>query len=215
MLKQPHRLAILRVSLVKLLVLGILLLASGRRVVAADFLRDVQPILAEHCAQCHGADEKERKSGLRLDQRDAALKGGESGTAAIVPGKLEAGELIRRITSTEPEEVMPPPSHKRPLSAGQIDTLKQWIKDGATYESHWAFTPPVQLPVPAVGMASPIDAFVVARLQERKLSLSPAAPMATLCRRLYLDLTGLPPSPQELADFERLGYEATVETLLQ
>ncbi len=215
MLKQPHRLAILRIILIKLFVLGALVMASGRCVVAADFLRDVQPILAEHCAQCHGTDEKERKSGLRLDQRDAALKGGESGTAAIVPGKLEQGELVRRITSTDPDEIMPPPSHKKPLSAGQIDTLKQWIKDGANYESHWAFTPPVQLPVPAVGMASPLDAFVVARLQDRKLALSPAAPMATLCRRLYLDLTGLPPSPAELADFERLGYEATVETLLK
>ena len=89
---------------------------------AADFQRDVQPILSEHCAQCHGTDEKERKSGLRLDQRDAALKGGESGTAAIVPGKLDQGELIRRITSTNPDEMMPPPDHKKPLSVGQIET---------------------------------------------------------------------------------------------
>jgi hypothetical protein len=182
----------------------------SRVAAAADFQRDVQPILAEHCAQCHGADEKERKSGLRLDQRDAALKGGESGTAAIVPGKLDQGELVRRITSTDPDEVMPPPSHKKPLSAGQIEALKQWIKDGAKYESHWAFTSPKPAPVPAVGMTSAVDAFVVARLKERKLALSPAATPATLCRRLYLDLIGLPPSPQELAE----GYEATVEKLL-
>ena len=188
---------------------------TGRLAAAADFQRDVQPILSEHCAQCHGTDEKERKSSLRLDQREASLKGGESGTAAIVPGKLDQGELIRRITSTDPDEMMPPPDHKKPLSAGQIDTLKQWIKDGANYESHWAFTAPKQVSVSAVGMTSPIDALVVARLKERKLALSPAATPAMLCRRLYLDLIGLPPSPQELAEFEKVGYEATVETLLK
>src|SRR5436190_6039648 len=195
-------------SLPRLLLACIFVVAS-RFVAAADFQRDIQPILAEHCAQCHGADEKERKSGLRLDQRDAALKGGESGTAAIVPGKLDQGELIRRITSTNPDEVMPPPDHKKPLSATQIETIKQWIKDGANYESHWAFAAPKQAAVPAMGMTSPIDAFVASRLKERKLSLSPAAAPATLCRRLYLDLIGLPPSPQELADFEKDGYEAT------
>jgi hypothetical protein len=109
---------------------------------------------------------------------------------------------------------MPPPDHKKPLSAAQIETIKQWIKDGAKYESHWAFAAPKQTPVPAVGMASPVDAFVVARLKERKLGLSAAASPATLCRRLYLDLIGLPPSPQELAEFEKVGYEATVEKLL-
>jgi hypothetical protein len=197
-----------RICLIGVFALG------GRLAEAADFQRDIQPILAEHCAQCHGADEKERKSGLRLDQRDSALKGGESGTAAIVPGKLE-GELIRRITSTDHDEVMPPPDHKKPLTAGQIDMLKQWIKEGANYESHWAFTTPKQVPVPAAGMTSPVDAFVVSRLKERKLSLSPGAPSSMLCRRLYLDLTGLPPSPQDLAEFEKAGYEATVEALLK
>lgn len=195
--------------------LACIFVIASRFAAAADFQRDVQPILAEHCAQCHGADEKERKSGLRLDQRDAALKGGESGTAAIVPGKLDQGELIRRITSSNPDEVMPPPDHKKPLSAAQIETIKQWIKDGANYESHWAFTAPKQAEMPAVGMTSPVDAFVVARLKERNLTLSPSAAPATLCRRLYLDLTGLPPSPQELAEFEKDGYEATVEKLLK
>ena len=195
--------------------LGFFAVTTIHSSMAADFVRDVQPILSEHCNQCHGADEKERQSGLRLDQREAALKGGESGTAAIVPGKVDQGELIRRITSADPNEVMPPPSHKKPLAAAQIETLKQWIKDGANYQAHWAFIPPVQAPLPAVGATNPVDAFVIARLKERKLELSPQAPANVLCRRLYLDLVGLPPSPQELAEFEKAGYEATVEKLLK
>src|SRR6478735_2298317 len=87
-----------------------------------DFQRDVQPILAEHCAQCHGVDAAERKSGLRLDLRDSGLKGGDSGVPAIVPGDLEKSELVLRITSTDPAMLMPPPNHKKPLSAGQIET---------------------------------------------------------------------------------------------
>ena len=181
---------------------------------AADFLRDVQPILSEHCAQCQGDDERERQSGLRLDQRDAALKGGESGLAAIVPGRPDQSELLRRVTSSDPDALMPPPSHKKPLSPKQIEILKAWVKDGAKYEAHWAFTPPVQVALPE-GAKNPIDALVVPRLKQRQLTLSPEAPSATLCRRLYLDLVGLPPSPQELADFEKLGYEATVDALLR
>ncbi|HUE70710.1 MAG TPA: PSD1 and planctomycete cytochrome C domain-containing protein [Pirellulaceae bacterium] len=196
-------------------VLAVVALASGQWAVAADFLRDIQPILAEHCMQCHGADAKERQSGLRLDQRDAALQGGDSGTPAIVPGKPGESELVRRITSMNADEVMPPPDHNKPLSAKQIAALTKWIEGGANYESHWAFTPPAKPPLPAVGVNHPVDALVVARLKEHQLALSPAAPPAMLCRRLYLDLVGLPPSPAELAEFERVGYEATVEALLK
>lgn len=180
-----------------------------------SFQRDVQPILAEHCALCHGVDADDRKSGLRLDLRETALKGGESGLAAIVPGQPDQSELIRRITSPDPGVVMPPPKHKKPLSPQQISTLTNWIKAGAPYESHWAFTAPVKAKLPEAGVAHPVDAFVASRLKERSLPLSPAAPSAALCRRLYLDLIGLPPSPQELAAFEQRGFEATVETLLQ
>ena len=182
---------------------------------AVDFQRDVQPIFAEHCAQCHGVDEDNRKSGLRFDQRESALKGGESGTPAIVPGQPDQSELVLRITSKEPAVVMPPPSHNKPLSARQIEALQQWIRDGAKYESHWAFTAPRKAALPEAGTPQPVDAFVLSRLKERGLSPSPAAPAAALCRRLYLDLIGLPPSPQELAAFEQRGFEATVETLLQ
>lgn len=215
MMLPPDRRSLLLVAFTRFCVAGALVVASGRWTMAADFLRDVQPILSEHCTQCHGADAKERKSGLRLDQRDAALKGGESGAAAITPERPDHGELIRRITSTDPDVVMPPPSHKKPLTAKQVETLKQWIKEGAKYESHWAFTAPVQIPLPTPGVKNAVDSIVVARLTERKVTLSPPATPATLCRRLYLDLIGLPPSPQELADFERIGYEATVDALLR
>src|SRR5262245_16668421 len=196
---------------------SVLVFAAAARAHAAppvDFQRDVRPIFAEHCTLCHGVDPADRKSGLRLDVRETALKGGDTGTPAIVPGSPDDSELIRRITSTDANEVMPPPRHKKPLSAKQIETLKQWIKDGAPYESHWAFSAPRKLRLPEGGPLHPVDAFVTARLKARGLALLPAAVPAALCRRVYLDLIGLPPSPQELAAFEREGFEATVEKLL-
>ncbi|HEV7221972.1 MAG TPA: PSD1 and planctomycete cytochrome C domain-containing protein [Pirellulales bacterium] len=181
---------------------------------AADFQRDVQPVFAEHCAQCHGLDAAERKSGLRLDVRASALKGGDSAVAAIVPGQPEQSELVRRITSTDPDVVMPPPAHNKPLSAGEIEKLQEWIKEGAKYEAHWAFAAPAKASLPDTGQAHAIDAFVASRLKARGLALSPPAAPAELCRRLYLDLIGLPPSPEELAAFERDGFEAVVDRLL-
>ncbi|HET6884041.1 MAG TPA: PSD1 and planctomycete cytochrome C domain-containing protein [Pirellulales bacterium] len=195
----------------------ILISAPGIQLTAAappDFQRDVEPIFAEHCAQCHGVDAKERKSGLRLDLRENALKGGDSGMAALVPGQPEQSELVRRISSQDADELMPPPNFNKPLSAKEIEILTQWVRDGAKYESHWAFTAPQKAPLPDVGAAHPLDAFVVARLKERGLTLSPEANRAALCRRLYLDLIGLPPSPAELTAFEQQGFEATVDTLL-
>jgi hypothetical protein len=190
----------------------------GRSAQAAppvDFQRDVQPILSEHCTLCHGMDANDRKSGLRLDVREGALKGGESGAEAIVPGDPDKSELIERITSTDPGTIMPPPKHNKPLSAKQIATLKTWIKEGAKYESHWAFTAPKKAKLPDVGRVHPIDAIVVSRLKDRQLNLSPEAAPAALCRRVYLDLIGLPPTPQELAAFQQKGYEATVDELLK
>lgn len=198
------------------LVMGALAVASSvSQAASVDFQREVQPILSEHCAQCHGVDEAERQSGLRLDLRDSALAGGDSGTPALVPGQPDQSELIRRIASADADIVMPPPGHNKPLSPAQIETLTQWVRDGAAYESHWAFTAPRKADLPETGIAHPIDAFVTARLSERGLTLSPEAPPAALCRRLYLDLIGLPPSPSELAAFEQHGYEATVDQLLQ
>ncbi len=180
-----------------------------------DYRREVQPILSEHCARCHAVDDKTREANLRLDSREGALKGGSSGEPAIVPGQPGKSELYRRITSHDPDAVMPPPSEKKPLTDAQRETLRRWILEGANYERHWAFVPPKKGTVPAVeGAASPVDAFVRARLAKEGLSPSPPASKRTLCRRLYLDLIGLPPSPDEIAAFEREGVDATIERLL-
>jgi mono/diheme cytochrome c family protein len=199
-----------------LLLTGVLVAtcATAKAAPPVDFQREVQPILAEHCAQCHGVDAAERKSGLRLDLRESVLNGGDSGAPAVVPGQADQGEMVRRITSADPDELMPPPSYNKPLSASEIDALKRWIAEGANYESHWAFTPPKKAALPDAGASNPIDAFVTARLKQRGLTLSPPAASAALCRRLYLDLIGLPPSPQELAAFEEKGFEAVVQNLL-
>src|SRR5579863_3114213 len=135
--------------------------SAGRTAQAAppvDFQREIQPIFAEHCAECHGVDEAKRKSGLRFDVRESALKGGESGTPAIVPGQPDKSELVARITSPDADVLMPPPRHNKPLSPKQIDTLQQWIKDGAKYESHWAFTAPRKATLPDVGTVQPVAA---------------------------------------------------------
>ncbi len=188
---------------------------SSRADMPVDFQRDVQPILSEHCTICHGMDDTDRKSGLRLDRREDALRGGESGMVSIVPGKPEESELYRRVSSPDADAIMPPPSHNKPLSAKQVEILKRWIAEGAAYESHWAFSPPRKTELPDVGQKHPIDAIVVSHLRQHELSPAPQADSATLCRRLYLDLIGLPPSPQQLAEFEQKGFEAVVAELLQ
>lgn len=166
-----------------------------------DFTSEVQPILSEHCTHCHGSDEKSRKGELRLDVREAALKGGEADGPAIVPGKPEASAIMGRVLSHDREEVMPPPKEKKPVSAAQADILKRWIAEGANYAKHWAFETPRKEAVPAGEY--PVDAFVKTKLEAMKLPSSPRAAAATLCRRLHLDLIGLPPSPAEAAEFER------------
>ncbi len=112
-----------------------------------DFRRQIQPILSEHCAQCHGVDESTREGGLRLDLRESALAGGESAQGAIVPGKASESHLVRRILSKDPDEVMPPPSLNKPLSPEQVELLQRWIDQGAQYDKHWAFIPPVRTEV--------------------------------------------------------------------
>ena len=183
---------------------------------AVDFNRTIRPILAEHCFSCHGFDERARKAGLRLDQREAATTAHE-GVMAIVPGDPAKSELWRRITSTDPDETMPPPKAHRPLDPAQRELLRRWIEQGAPYAAHWAFVAPVRPPVPP-GAEHPIDAFVRARLAGTGLAPAPAADRATLLRRLSLDLTGLPPSGAEveafLADHDPHAYERVVDRLL-
>jgi hypothetical protein len=167
---------------------------------AVDFNRDVRPVLAQHCFKCHGMDEQGRKGKLRLDLRDSALGKGKSGELAIVPGKAEASEVIKRVFSTDEDAVMPPPHTKSVLPESAKNILKAWIAAGAPYEAHWAYVPPKQVPLPKSGM-HPIDAFIQDRLAKVGLKPSPAADRYTLVRRVYLDLIGLPPTPAEADAF--------------
>ena len=181
------------------------LLSEGfLRAAEIDFARDIQPILSEYCFQCHGPSTSSRKGGLRLDVQEGALGAGKSGKMAIVPGKAEQSELIRRLGSADPEEVMPPPETGKKPSAEQVKLLRRWIQSGSRWGQHWAFVPPSLPPVPKVKnpkSGNPIDAFVLAQLGPGKRLAPPAEP-GRLLRRLSLDLTGLPPTPQEIVAFE-------------
>ncbi len=187
-----------------------------------SFNRDIRPILSENCFYCHGQDGNKRKGGLRLDVREAALQAGESGENAIVPGQPAASALIARITSTDPDDQMPPRKSNRHLSDAQRETLKRWIAEGAKYETHWAFVPPQKTTPPSAEpqgwVRNPIDQFVLARLTASQLAPSPEADRATLLRRVSLDLTGLPPTPEEVDAFVAStapdAYEQAVERLL-
>jgi hypothetical protein len=181
------------------------LVASSAAAAGPDYNHDVRPILSNRCFKCHGPDEENQEAGLRLDLREAAIRELDSGERAIVPGHADSSELVARITSDDPDLVMPPPHTKVSLSADEKRILTEWIAAGAEYAPHWAFLPPVKPEPPAVrdgGWASnPIDRFVLARLEAEGLGPAPAADPATLCRRVHLDLVGLPPSPEELDAF--------------
>ena len=190
---------------------------------APDFTRDVRPLLSRNCFKCHGPDDGSRKSKLRLDVREAATQPAKSGEVAIVPGKPEQSELVKRIFSADADEVMPPPSTKNQLTAAEKETLKRWIAAGAEYKQHWAFVRPVRPPVPTVvnrksQIANPIDAFILARLEKEGLAPSAPADRYTLVRRVYLDLVGLPPTPEEadafVSDRSANAHEKLVDGLL-
>ncbi|NBV46887.1 MAG: DUF1553 domain-containing protein [Planctomycetia bacterium] len=190
-------------------------LAGAQAAAEPDFERDIRPILAEHCAHCHGGDAGTRAAGLRLDRREAALAGGDSGTPAIVPGQPETSALVARITSTDPDVVMPPPAAKKPLTAAQVAALEAWIGAGAAYADHWAFIPPRQQPLPGDDPgAHPIDAFVADKLAAEGVTFSPPADPATLSRRIHLDVTGLPPTPEAVAAAATTDPDALVDSLL-
>ncbi|MFM9059248.1 MAG: DUF1549 domain-containing protein, partial [Planctomycetaceae bacterium] len=180
-----------------------------------DFTRQVQPILSENCYACHGPDAASVQGGLRLDRRELALEGGESGKA-IVPGDPDGSLILERVSHADPDTVMPPPDKKPALKPEQIAILKQWIAEGAAWGEHWAFVVPRRPPVPEVRDAAwvrnPIDAFVLARLEAEGLQPTPPADPATLLRRTSLDLTGLPPT---LAELEAIGPpDAAVDRLI-
>jgi hypothetical protein len=193
-----------------------------------SFNRDVRPILSDACFHCHGPDDQQRQAGLRFDQRDSAVAESESGRTPIVPGKLHASELVRRVTSKDESVVMPPPDSGKSITPRQIETLKRWIAEGAEYEGHWAFQAVVRPVVPDATAGSrsakfaasknPIDRFIETRLRQANLEPSVEADRETLIRRVSLDLTGLPPTPAEvdafLADASPDAYGKVVDRLL-
>lgn len=199
-----------------MLVASLLLACSAQA--ELDFARDVLPILSDSCFHCHGPDAEAREAGLRLDVEEDA-KRNYDGTFMIKPGDLEASEVIHRIVTTDPDEVMPPPRLGRPLKPEQVETLKQWVKEGAKWGKHWAFEPVLD-PDPGSTEAHPVDAFVERRLAKTKdaPTLTPRADKPTLIRRLHLDLTGLPPTPeaieQFLADDKPGAWERLVDRVL-
>ena len=182
-----------------------------------SFNDDVRPILSDTCFACHGPDSKNNKGDLRLDTFEGAIKDG-----AIVPGKPEESELIKRVTAHDPEQYMPTPKSKlERLTESDVDVLRQWIKEGAEYQEHWAFIPVADEPVPEVDsplIRNPIDNFIFAGLAERGLSPQPEADKQRLIRRVTFDLTGLPPSPEEIDTFVNDtsddAYEKLVDRLL-
>ncbi|HKS36979.1 MAG TPA: PSD1 and planctomycete cytochrome C domain-containing protein [Verrucomicrobiae bacterium] len=188
-----------------------------------DFNRDIRPILSDHCFACHGPDDKARKAKLRFDVKEEAFKPAKSGDVAIVPGDPTHSTLVARITSKDEDEVMPPPkSGKKALTPEQIAKLKTWIAEGAQWQEHWAFVTPQRPPVPEVknkrSVHNEIDHFVLARLEKERLTPAKEADKPTLIRRASLDLTGLPPTVEEvdafLADKDPQAYDKVVDRLL-
>jgi hypothetical protein len=182
-----------------------------------EFNRDIRPILAENCFYCHGQDGNKRESDLRLDVREAAVSAG-----AIVPGEVGASTLLERIHSTDPDVIMPPPESNRRLSDDQKTLLDRWVREGAAYEPHWAFVPPMRPTPPLVQQSAwprnEIDRFVLEKLEIAGLHPAPEADRPTLIRRLSIDLIGLPPLPAEIdafvADTDPQAYERLVDRLL-
>ena len=182
------------------------------------FNRDIRPILAENCFACHGFDAKKRKSEMRLDTEEGAFGKGESGAVIIKPNDLKGSELWARINTHDRDEIMPPPKSHKTLSVAEKAILRRWIEGGARYEKHWAFVPPVRPAVPGGAVENPLDAFIIERLKPAGLVLSSEAERDRLLRRVTFDLTGLPPTLEELNAFladQRPGaYERQVDRLL-
>ncbi|NDH95066.1 MAG: DUF1549 domain-containing protein, partial [Planctomycetia bacterium] len=199
---------------------GLTAVAAGLPAVAIvaapnDFSRDIQPLLAKRCFACHGPDTQE--AGLRFDDPAAATRELDSGRRAIVPSDLATSEIVARIRSTDPDSQMPPEGER--LSTEEVAAIQRWIEAGAVWDEHWAFRPLSRPDVPEVaGNASPIDAFIQQGLAERGLPLPPEADRRTLLRRVTYDLTGLPPSEQDLAEFladsSPTAWERVVDRLL-
>lgn len=187
-----------------------------------DFNRDIRAILSDRCFACHGPDEGQRQTDLRLDLAESAVATLESGVIAVVPGRPEESELMARITTDDSSLKMPPPDSKKRLSSHEIELLRKWIEQGAPFAKHWSYEQPVRPSIPDVReperASNPIDRFVLARLDAEGLSLSQPADRYSLIRRLSLDLTGLPPTPEAADAFANDAspdaYERLVDQLL-
>lgn len=189
---------------------------------SVDFDREIRPILSDNCFACHGPDDGARKAGLRLDLKEPALRPLKRGRAAIVPGSPDQSLLVERIVTMDEDDLMPPPSTHKKLSTAQIEALRRWIAEGADWPEHWAFVTPRRPDPPEVPTRgwsrNPVDRFVAQRLAAEGLTPSPRAPKTTLARRAALDLTGLPPTIEEvdafLADKRPEAYRQLVDRLL-
>jgi hypothetical protein len=203
------------------LLLGVRVAAASQ---AVDFNRQIRPLLSDRCFACHGPDEQARKAQLRLDTEEGAYatRGAGSDWQVLVPGEPDQSELYLRITAEDPADRMPPAKSKLRLDEEEKALLRLWIEQGAKYQPHWAFIPVGRMEAPRAatggGEVHPIDAFVLARLREEGLEFSPEASRETLIRRVSLDLTGLPPTVEEvdafLADDDPAAYERVVDRLL-
>lgn len=187
------------------LLLAIGAVVPARAEVKIDFNRQIRPILSDTCFTCHGPDDAKRKAKLRLDHFEDAIKPAKSGAPAIVPGDPAKSELVKRLETSDEDDRMPPEKTGKKISPEQIAVIKKWIAQGAPYQGHWAFGPPVRPSLPDVQDKSwgknEIDAFVLARLEKEGLKPSPQADKRTLIRRVHLDLLGLPPTAHEVAAF--------------
>jgi hypothetical protein len=188
-----------------------------------DFARDIRPILSDKCFFCHGPDEEHRKAKLRLDLKSDAFAD-KDGVTAFVAGSIEKSESWHRIISDDPDEVMPPPKVKKPLSEKEIELIRKWIEGGAEWTEHWSFTAPAKPEPPSVKpewekeIQNPIDRFILSELTGENVAPSPEADRRTLLRRITFDLTGLPPTSEErkafLEDKSENAYETVVDRLL-
>jgi hypothetical protein len=177
---------------------AVLVLFASTASAEVRFNRDIRPIMSGTCFRCHGPDKSSRMAGMRLDLRDEALKPLRDGAVPIVPGDPEKSAIVQRIFAPD-ARVMPPASIHKDLTEAQKNTIRQWVAEGARYEGHWAYQPVLRAEPPAAG--NPIDAFVLARLAKEGLHQLPEADRRTLIRRVSLDLTGLPPAPEEVEAF--------------